>query len=211
MVFKMRGNPFKRNFKTGSPLAQPAAPTVDPTIPTTPTEEITMGPEELVSEVTEGEITTKTFETPGKGYTPPTFTPAGDLYYSNLSEQDKIIQDDKWTKANTREFVVNRQEIFENTELTPQQRMSQGTHVVKYWQPDDEGGHYRVRLFEYNNIGTEENPIYSSTGRGPQLPGGAGDMSLGDYDRSTGNIEETEHTKNIEGQSYLQQQGVAQE
>jgi len=67
--------------------------------------------------------------------------------------------------------------------------MAKGVHNSKYYDPKTES--YRVRQFAYKNIGTEEKPKYTSSGRGPQI----GDISLEEWRETHGGIEEQRKNK----------------
>lgn len=106
MGFKMKGNPFARNFGIGSPLKE--------------TEDIKWGPEKKVKTTVtkdKGTTTTKTdYETKGTSYTPPEKTPAGDEAYKKLTPAERKKQDDKYIKANTKKHTKGRSEVKKKTD-----------------------------------------------------------------------------------------------
>ena len=107
MGFKMKGNPFARNFGIGSPLKE--------------TEDIKWGPEKKVKTTVtkdKGTTTTKTdYKTEGTSYTPPKKTPAGDEAYKKLTPAERKKQDEKYIKANTKKHTKGRSEVKKKTDV----------------------------------------------------------------------------------------------
>lgn len=58
-----------------------------------------------------GFTTKTTFETKGTSYTPPNYTPDGNLAYEKLTPKERKIQDDKYIATNTKKHVKNREEV----------------------------------------------------------------------------------------------------
>ena len=183
-MFKMRsGN--KSTFKmmgSSSPVRQPLAPE----------EKITMGEEKIV-----GTTTTETpkstdvktdYQTKGTGYTPPSKLMPKDEW-NKLSKEEQDAMDAKYIKEHTRDIVTERSETKSTPkELTPQEKMAKGVHHSKYY--DAKSGEYRVRQYAFKNIGTEENPKYTSSGRGKQT----GDISLDEWRETYGSVEKQRKT-----------------
>ena len=156
-------------------------------------EVITMGEEKVVgttvTDTDEDKTTVTDYRTEGTGYTPPVITPEGDKKYAELSEEEKKAQDQKYIKANTRQIIQERSETkVEPKELTPQQKMAQGVRSSKYYDPKTQT--YRVKLYKYKNIGTEEQPKYTSSGRGDFIS----DISVDEWREKYGSIEEQRKT-----------------
>jgi hypothetical protein len=156
-------------------------------------EVVTMGKEEIV-----GTTTTETdkstdiktdYQTKGTGYTPPSEF-MSDEEWNALGSEGKRKSNEKYEKDNTRDIVTKRSETNSKPkELTPQEKMAKGQHHSKYYDP--ESGEYRVRQYNFKNIGTEENPKYSSQGRGEQT----GDISLAEWQKTHGSVEEQQKSK----------------
>jgi hypothetical protein len=152
-----------------------------------PTEVVTMGKEKIV-----GTTTTDTnkstdiktdYQTKGTGYTPPSDF-MSDEEWNALGSKGRRESNEKYTKKNTRDIVTKRSEINSKPkELTPQEKMAKGMHHSKYYNPKTK--EYRVRQYNFKNIGTEENPKYTSSGRGKQT----GDMSLAEWQKTHGSVE----------------------
>jgi hypothetical protein len=176
--FKLRSSgPFK--MMGSSPMRQ---------------EVVTMGKEEIVGTTTtetDKSTDTKTdYQTKGKGYTPPSKF-MSDEEWNALGSEGKKKWNKKYTEDNTRDLVTKRSETNSKPkELTPQEKMAKGQHHSKYYDPKSE--EYRVTSYNFKNIGTEENPNYSSQGRGKQT----GDISLTEWQKIHGNVEEQRERKN---------------